>query len=613
MKTGDITGFIDNLWQVVHDSGELAAAVTSYTISGLDGDTDEQYRLISRVVNGYAGDAYVVIQPNADAGNNYGIQDVYGVDTTVTAYRGVVPIYILDLGTSKLSMSDTILNAKSGIVRTAITKYAGKVSGTTVNGIYLVGHSWNNSVDNITSLKLNGSEASCIGIGSRFILLKKVTNSVGMRTGTLDVRGTIKGAWQEVYRTTIGEEEFHVTEGSGTVEYLVVAGGGGGGSSNYYGNAGGGGGAGGYRTSSSYHVTSGSRYRVRVGSGGLKGSNSARGSNGENSYFAEIMSTGGGGGSSRLDGTANSGGSGGGGTGGGGAGAASPAGQGNAGGAGEGGGVEGGGGGGGGAGAAGSGINGGDGLAFHGTYYAGGGAGKQAATNGNFGTAGLGGGGSSGQPGTPNTGGGGSKGGGGGGADGGSGVVIVRYLTGSLVATGGAVTTDGSYTVHTFTTVSAPETSILVPYLLGDTKDQLLRVRVRAVNGYNGECGVRLRINNDSGATAYGHQQVYGAAGAAGASRGTTSGIIWPAYGYALNQVSHFEMILYSKTGFPRVSIVEDVDNDVTGPAVGVTRLIGNSYVEGTNATELTSLVFVAEQPNGLGIGTSIVIERLNL
>ncbi len=36
------------------------------------------------------------------------------------------------------------------------------------------------------------------------------------------------------------------------------------------------------------------------------------------------------------------------------------------------------------------------------------------------------------------------------GADGGSGVVILRYLTGSITATGGTITTSGGYTIHQF-------------------------------------------------------------------------------------------------------------------------------------------------------------------
>ena len=117
---------------------------------------------------------------------------------------------------------------------------------------------------------------------------------------------------------------------SGTVEYLVVAGGGGGG-----GDTGGGAGAGGYRSSVSGESSGGGtsaesalainsgNYTVTVGGGGSGSSNTPngnvpRGSNGQNSVFGSITSTGGGGGGAgqgRGGGTGDglSGGSGGGG------------------------------------------------------------------------------------------------------------------------------------------------------------------------------------------------------------------------------------------------------------------------------------------------------------
>src|SRR5210317_1800839 len=90
-----------------------------------------------------------------------------------------------------------------------------------------------------------------------------------------------------------------------TVDYLVVAGGGAGGGTNVYG--GGGGGAGGLRTSytntsslnghneSSLTLNPATNYTVTVGPGGAYNS-TARGSNGINSVFSTITSTGGGGG-----------------------------------------------------------------------------------------------------------------------------------------------------------------------------------------------------------------------------------------------------------------------------------------------------------------------------
>lgn len=92
--------------------------------------------------------------------------------------------------------------------------------------------------------------------------------------------------------------------------------------------------------------------------------------------------------------------------------------------------------------------------------YGAGGGGAGVSTKGAAGGAGAGDGGNStsagGGDGTANKGG----GGGGGytsgsanvGGDGGTGVVIIRYPTGSITATGGTITTDGGDTIHTFTT-----------------------------------------------------------------------------------------------------------------------------------------------------------------
>lgn len=241
------------------------------------------------------------------------------------------------------------------------------------------------------------------------------------------------------------------------VEYLVVAGGGGGGG----GYQGGGGGAGGFRTGTGFPVTT--PLTITVGGGGAFVSPTQIPTNGNDSIFSTITSTGGGRGGyeksspSYLFGPANTGGSGGGGVHGGGVpGAAgntpptTPP-QGNPGGNGFTPSPFAGGGGGGAGGAGGNspgpvGGNGGVGSpitwlpASYGTpgpapgrYFAGGGAGIT--RPGSAGTAGAGGGGAAGAPGTPgtiNTGGGGgassNPGGNSTSGNGGSGIVIIRYL-----------------------------------------------------------------------------------------------------------------------------------------------------------------------------------------
>ncbi|MBT3249409.1 MAG: site-specific integrase [Candidatus Pacebacteria bacterium] len=234
--------------------------------------------------------------------------------------------------------------------------------------------------------------------------------------------------------------------GVGNVEYLVVAGGGGGGHF-----SGGGGGAGGYLTGTTN--ASGSS-TITVGNGGAGGT--TQGGDGDDSIFGSITALGGGGGANGANG--NSGGSGGGGASNSYTGGTGTVGQGYDGGDGNGGGGYGGNAGGGGASEAGEdgipNVNGagGDGLSSSITGSAvtrgggGGGSGdgySAALKTGGAGGAGGGGAGGytgAGNAGTANTGGGGGGGGrasGGGagynGGAGGSGIVIIKYLTGSLL------------------------------------------------------------------------------------------------------------------------------------------------------------------------------------
>jgi hypothetical protein len=272
--------------------------------------------------------------------------------------------------------------------------------------------------------------------------------------------------------TFTGSNSFNVISLSSTpaynsLEYLVVAGGGGSSFTDQTTGVGGGG-AGGFLTG--FSTASLGAYSIIVGAGGAKGVAPTVSTQGSNSSFGVLQSTGGGAGSNSLKQNAN-GGSGGG--------VGRDGGSGKLGGTGiVGQGFDGGSNisntnasGGGGAAQAGfdSGTgagagSGGNGKLFYGTYYAGGGGGG-AWFLGGAGTGGLGGGANGGTVGqgvdaVANTGGG--AGGGVGfsaayglsGGNGGSGIVIVRYFspqTEYIVASGGNVTRDGDYLVHTFT------------------------------------------------------------------------------------------------------------------------------------------------------------------
>jgi glycine rich protein/Big-like domain-containing protein/all-beta uncharacterized protein/F5/8 type C domain-containing protein/BACON domain-containing protein len=256
-----------------------------------------------------------------------------------------------------------------------------------------------------------------------------------------------------------------------TVNVLVVAGGGGGGA---FGAGGGAGGA----VWDAGHVVAAAAFPVVVGSGGAgSAGTSTRGASGSDSTFDTITARGGGGGGSQFATSGAAGGSGGGGFADGGSGAAGGAstqsGSGGGTGYGSGGGSAPGqavGGGGGGLGAVGAngqyptptvGGNGGAGRTFTvggiaANYGGGGGGGGTAASSAGAGGSGIGGNGNvsggNGSNATANTGSGGGGGGNGGlGGNGSAGTVVIAYVTGSLTATGGTITTSGGNTIHTFT------------------------------------------------------------------------------------------------------------------------------------------------------------------
>lgn len=261
------------------------------------------------------------------------------------------------------------------------------------------------------------------------------------------------------------------------IEYIVVAGGGGGGGNcSTCGGAGGGGGGG--VVFGKQVVSSPLSRAVTVGDGGAGGpAGQYNGTNGANSSFGSIVAIGGGGGGAQLGTPGRSGGSGGGGSGGAspaaGAGGAATSGQGWQGGSGLNVSPFGGGGGGGAAGHAVSaeGNVSGNGGPGYKTYITGDmmtfGGGGGGGVYGNAYTVGFGDPGSSGngghgtissgvgRPGIANRGGGGGGGAGSGygaaGGAGGSGIVIVRYKTGKLTASGGTISNWNGYTIHTFT------------------------------------------------------------------------------------------------------------------------------------------------------------------
>ncbi len=162
-------------WQVEYDS-TLITAATTVTISGLTGDTAEEYILLCSFVNDYAGTTAYNLRPNNDSGSNYGIQYVRGVNAATSAGRATPTYFPLTqaIAQNELAISSLTLYAKSGHIRTLINNWVQGISGTTITGVRILGESWTNTGDEITSLVIYSDQTDGIGIGTEIILYKKV-------------------------------------------------------------------------------------------------------------------------------------------------------------------------------------------------------------------------------------------------------------------------------------------------------------------------------------------------------------------------------------------------------------------------------------------------------
>jgi len=230
MRTGTLDGIIHGgEFQKVYDSGELGSAVTSLTVSGLDGDSEVEYLILCRLINAVNATTFFFVRPNNDSGANYGYQSVRGISSATGAVRDTSEngFRVSINGTqNSLDFSKHLLHAKSGYVRTFLSFMGEEIRGTTIQNVQSFGQSWNNTADNITSLVFLASEANGIGIGSRIIVLRRNAQLVGQRTGSLDVQGKLKGAFQKIYQTTLGAAATSVTisglDGDTDVLYKLV-------------------------------------------------------------------------------------------------------------------------------------------------------------------------------------------------------------------------------------------------------------------------------------------------------------------------------------------------------------------------------------------------------
>lgn len=149
---------------------------SALTIFGLEGDTDEQYMLDCNFVDKDTV-GYYLLRLNGDSGSNYGYQYVQGQDNVIASLRDVLTaIRIGNTSTDGyVANSNLLLHAKSGFVRTTLSTDGFSITGSTVDLLRVAGWSWDNTVDEITSMTIS-TTADNMAVGSTISLYRRITS-----------------------------------------------------------------------------------------------------------------------------------------------------------------------------------------------------------------------------------------------------------------------------------------------------------------------------------------------------------------------------------------------------------------------------------------------------
>lgn len=160
-------------WTLV-EKKEIAAAVATVSFTGLDGDTDEVYRLIARIRKTPAGNATYSLRPNGLTTNLAG--------STVTNGAAAVTAALLNLVTTGANAAiqvstEIMIHAKETVQFLSQARmFQGKTIegdplGSALNAVVDMGGMWDGT-GNMTSLDIDSTLASGIGVGSTFELFK---------------------------------------------------------------------------------------------------------------------------------------------------------------------------------------------------------------------------------------------------------------------------------------------------------------------------------------------------------------------------------------------------------------------------------------------------------
>lgn len=153
---------------------EPTVATDSHTFSGLDGDSDIRYKIVSRIVgSGSTGQFFA--RPNDDSATNYNARVLDGWAATDLENNRYATWTGIDIGyngdNSTQSYNEAIIYAKSGINRPALVSWV-RFSDTVGQGVGHFGILWLNTSSNITSISINAPSGGYFNVGSSIELWK---------------------------------------------------------------------------------------------------------------------------------------------------------------------------------------------------------------------------------------------------------------------------------------------------------------------------------------------------------------------------------------------------------------------------------------------------------
>lgn len=167
-------------WRKIYEV-TIGSQCTSFTVSGLDGNTDLEYKIYCRWVRGGANAANNYgIRCNNDSGNNYMFRTIYGggaSGSNATTWINNAYSYLW-IGRAdnvgELSRGWNTLHAGTGRARTMVGLMSRNVTTADAGDLYVASTTWKNTATNLASLVFLSSEANGIGIGSHIEVWERV-------------------------------------------------------------------------------------------------------------------------------------------------------------------------------------------------------------------------------------------------------------------------------------------------------------------------------------------------------------------------------------------------------------------------------------------------------